>query len=64
MRGKEAGKNIKGRKRHRRVETQGLLLTVVLHSAQIQDRDVAKSVFLQAKHDAPNLKIVWAEQGY
>lgn len=46
------------------METQGLLLTVVVHSAQIQDRDVAKSVFLQAKHDAPNLKIVWAEQGY
>ncbi|WP_375339650.1 transposase [Okeania sp. SIO2G4] len=64
MRGYDAGKKVKGRKRHILVDTQGLLLSVVVHTANIQDREGAKSVFLQAKYDAPNLKIVWADQGY
>jgi putative transposase len=46
------------------VDTQGLLLTVVVHSANLQDREGAKSVFLKARDDAPKLQIVWADQGY
>jgi len=43
-----AGKQINGRKRHIVVDTIGLLLAVVVHAANIQDRDGAKRVF--AKH--------------
>lgn len=37
--GDAAGKQIKGRKRHLVVDTLGLLLAVVVHSAAVQDRD-------------------------
>ncbi len=37
-RGYDAGKKIKGRKRHIAVDAQGNLLTVVAHSAGVQDR--------------------------
>ena len=33
---------MKGRKRHIAVDTEGLLLRVVVHSAGVQDRDGAK----------------------
>lgn len=46
------------------VDTQGLLITVVVHSANIQDRQGAKAVFIEAMDDAPNLELVWADQGY
>ena len=37
--GFDAGKKIKGKKRHLLVDTQGLLLHAIVHSADIQDRD-------------------------
>ena len=43
-RGYDAGKKVKGRKRHIVVDTLGLLLAVVVHPADIQDRDGAKLV--------------------
>jgi putative transposase len=43
------GKKIKGVKRHILVDTLGLLLAVVVHPANIQDRDGAKRVFAKAK---------------
>ncbi|MGH7094862.1 MAG: transposase [Stellaceae bacterium] len=43
-RGYDAGKKIKGRKRHIVVDTQGNLLNVVIHPANVQDRDGARSV--------------------
>jgi putative transposase len=45
-RGYDAGKKVTGRKRHIVVDTLGLLLLVVVHSAAIQDRDGACTVFL------------------
>jgi len=39
-------KKIKGRKRHIAVDTLGLLLAVVVHSAAIQDRVGASSIVL------------------
>jgi putative transposase len=44
VRGYDAGKKVKGRKRHILVDTMGLLLMVVVHTADIQDRDGAKQV--------------------
>ena len=38
---------MKGRKRHIVVDTIGLLLAVVVHSGDIQDRDGAKLVLWQ-----------------
>src|SRR5712664_4725658 len=37
--GYDAGKKIKGKKRHVLVDTQGLLLHAIIHAADIQDRD-------------------------
>src|SRR5436190_6457678 len=45
VKGFDGGKLIKGRKRHILVDTLGLLLVVVIHSAGIQDRDGAKLVW-------------------
>ena len=44
VRGYDAGKKIKGRKRHILVDTTGLLLKVIVHAANIQDRDGARLV--------------------
>ena len=44
IRGCDAGKKIKGRKSHILVDTTGLLLKVIVHAANIQDRDGAKLV--------------------
>ena len=44
-RGFDAGKKVKGRKRHIVTDTGGLLLAARVHAADIQDRDGAPSVF-------------------
>jgi len=41
-RGFDAGKKVAGRKRHIAVDTIGLLLTVLVTAADVQDRDAAK----------------------
>lgn len=46
------------------VDTLGLLLAVVVHSAAIQDRDGAKLVFLKAAASFPTILLVWADGGY
>jgi putative transposase len=62
--GYDAGKKIKGRKRHILVDTNGLLLTVVVHRANIQDRQGAKAVFIQGIDHSPILGKIWADFGY
>lgn len=64
VRGYDAGKKIKGRKRHILVDTIGLLLMVVVHTADIQDRDGAKLVLDKAKSLFPRLRLIWADGGY
>jgi|SRR5690348_8439465 len=49
-RGYDAAKKVKGRKRHVVTDTSGLLVGVVVHPADIQDRDGAGTV-IQAIHD-------------
>jgi putative transposase len=46
------------------VDTIGLLLIVVVHTANIQDRDGAKIVLEQIKDSFPRLKLIWADAGY
>ena len=47
--GYDAGKKVTGRKRHILVDTLGLLLNVVVHSADVQDRDGAPLVLIDAR---------------
>ena len=42
----------------------GLLIAVVVHSADIQDRDGAKLVLRKMIGKCPNLKLIWADGGY
>jgi putative transposase len=63
--GYDAGKKITGRKRHILVDTMGLVLAVVVHSAGIQDRDGAKAVLDRFKEEDPQrLALAWADGGY
>jgi putative transposase len=55
---------VKGRKRHILVDTIGLLLTVVVDAANIQDRDGAKLVLEKARGKFPRLTLIWADGGY
>jgi putative transposase len=63
-RGYDAGKKVKGIKRHIVVDTLGLLLAVVVHTAALQDRDGAKLVLQRAQGGFPRLKLLWADGGY
>jgi len=64
LRGYDAGKKIKGRKRHILVDTLGLIWTVVVHPANEQDRDGAKKVLKKAKQTCRKMKRVYADGGY
>ena len=64
VRGYDAGKKVTGRKRHILVDTMGLLLMVVVHAANIQDRDGAKLVLEKVRGRFPRLKLIWADGGY
>jgi putative transposase len=64
VRGYDAGKKIKGRKRHILVDVMGLLLMVVVHAADIQDRDGAKLVLGKVTGNFPRMELIWADGGY
>jgi len=64
LRGYDAGKKVTGTKRHLLVDTLGLLLCVVVHAANIQDRDGAKLVFARAQAKCARVRWVWADGGY
>lgn len=62
--GYDAGKRTRGRKRHLLVDTCGLLLICVVHSASIQDRAGAKLVLCSITDEHPNLGLIWVDGGY
>ena len=62
--GYDAGKKIKGRKRHILVDTLGLLLNVVVHSADVQDRDGALHLLRRARRMFPFIERIFADGGY
>src|SRR5439155_707660 len=62
-RGFDAGKKVQGRKRHIAVDVTGLLLTVLITAARVQDRDAAKPLlwnlrkaFPAARHTPPSAR--------
>ena len=63
-RGYDAGKKIKGRKRHIVTDTQGHMLTGIVHEASIQDRDGAPRVIGFACESFPTVTHVFADSGY
>jgi putative transposase len=63
-RGYDAGKKVKGRKRHLLVDTLGLVLIVVVHVASIQDRDGAQLVLEQIPGRFTRLARIWADSAY
>lgn len=63
-RGYDAGKKIKGRKRHALVDTDGRALLLFPHPASIQDRDGAGPVLQASRRPFPFIRKVFADAGY
>jgi hypothetical protein len=63
-RGFDGGKLINGRKRHVAVDTLGLLLGVMVTSADIGDRTAAKVLLARVADAHHRLALIWADGGY
>ncbi|MCL5271356.1 MAG: IS5 family transposase [bacterium] len=63
-RGEDAGKKVKGRKRHLVVDILGMTIGVVVHGADVQDRDGARPLIRKIRFQCPRLRKVWADGGY
>jgi transposase len=63
-RGWDAAKRLKGRKRQVAVDTDGLLLGIVVHAANIQDADSLDDLLKRVKPLYPWLRIVFADSIY
>ena len=46
------------------VDTLGLMVGAVVHSAGVQDRDGVKKVIQKVRFNSPRLKQLWADGGY
>ena len=62
--GYDAGKKIKGRKRHVLVDTLGMILGVVVTPADCPERDGAKKVMAKVCDWFPSLRKLWVDGGY
>ena len=63
-RGYDAGKKIKGRKRHALVDTDGRGLVLEAHPASIQDRDGGGPLLCASRGSFPFIEKVFADSGY
>lgn len=63
-RGYDAGKQVKGRKRHLLVDTLGFLLAVVVTAASVQDRDGARLLLSRLGGACQKLRKIWVDGGY
>jgi transposase len=63
-RGYDAAKKINGTKRHLAVDTTGLLLTVLVTAASVQDRDAARPLLWNLRLFFPTVTLAWADGGY
>ena len=62
--GYDAGKKIRGRMRHILTDTCGFLIFILVHAADIQDRDGAADVLRAVRLRFPWLRHVFADGGY
>ena len=63
-RGYDAGKKVKGRKRHALVDTDGRGLVLEPHPASVQDRDGGGPLLAASRHAFPFIETVFADSGY
>jgi transposase len=63
-RGFDAGKRINGRKRHIAVDTLGLVLSVIVTAASVQDRDGACRLLALLRERFSTIALIWADGGY
>lgn len=63
-RGLDPGKRVKGRKRHIVVDTEGLLLAVLVHPANIQDVHGAVPLLKDLRRRFPRLRHIFADRVY
>jgi putative transposase len=63
-RGYDSGKKVKGRKRHLLVDMLGLVLAILVHPANIQDRDGARALPERIRDTFPRLQLIWADGAY
>ena len=64
MPGHDAGKKIKGKRRHLLVDTEGFLLLAIIHAANIQDRDGGILLMGALPKEYPLLQKLYADGGY
>jgi putative transposase len=62
--GYDAGKKIKGRKRHIVTDTNGFMVGLLVHSAGVQDRDGAVPTLQSIRRFYPFLQHIFADGGY
>ena len=63
--GYDAGKKVKGKKRHLLVHTLDLILAIAIHSADLQDRDGALLILnRQTRRLFPFLETIFADGAY
>src|SRR5580700_3973750 len=63
-RGFDAGKKVKGRKRHALVDTDGRALTLQVHPASVQDRDGSVPLLQASRGSFPFIQRVFADTAY
>lgn len=63
-RGYDAGKKIMGRKRHAMVDTDGRALELLVHGADVQDRDGAVPLLMQSRQRHPLVEHAYADSAY
>jgi putative transposase len=64
VRGYDGAKKLSGRKRHLLVDTQGLVLRAVVHTAALQDRAAVPLLLAGTPERFPRLGQLWVDQGY
>ncbi len=62
--GFDGAKWIKGRQRHILVDVLGLLLAVIVTSADVQDRDGTRTLLGILRHRFTRLRLIWADSAY
>jgi transposase len=62
--GYDAGKKVKGRKRHALVDTDGRLIKISVHPADIQDRDGGAALLKASRASFPFVERVFADSAY
>ena len=62
--GYDGGKKVSGRKRHLLVDTMGLLRKVVVHAANLQDRQSVPLLLEPVQGQFLRMEKVWVDQGY